>query len=131
MTREIDAKVSIDKKARDVKKLIADATKQVPADRPSVIHIAVETLDGPEVEERRTEKIMTSIPSFVTDKPVKVVRLHRFQANQTIDKLWEFDETVETFQTTDAVLDNLPSRVVVPDDVEVVHGRHWEVYRTP
>lgn len=127
ITREFDSDISIEKKARDVKNLLADAVRQVPDDAASVIHIAAETEDA-DVERRRTEKVMASIPSFIFDRPVLGVRLHIFQANQTIDKLWEFDETVEKFQIDAANLEDIPSRVVIPAHLELVPGRHWELY---
>jgi hypothetical protein len=127
-TRDIDAPVSIEKKARDIKNLLAAAIKQVPSDACSVVHIAAETLEGRDVERRRTEKVQESIPTFVTDKPVLAVRFHRFQPNSSTDLLFEFDETVETFALDGVPLDELPVGVVIPDDVEMRDGSHWELY---
>lgn len=128
-TRDFDNNVSIDNKARDIKHLLVDAVKQVPADKPSIIHISAETLEGADVERRRTEKVFDTIPSFITDKPVVAVRFHRFQSNQTLDKLWEFDETVERFQRDGVNLEGLiPLNVVVPDGTEMKQGSHWEIY---
>lgn len=53
MTRSFDAKASIDKKAKDVTKYLAQAAEQVPDNALSIIHIAAETLEGAEVERRR------------------------------------------------------------------------------
>lgn len=128
-TRDFDSPVSLDKKAKDVTKHLADAVRQVPDDKPSIIHIAAETMEGKDVERRRTEKVMASIPEFVTDKPVLAVRFHRFQGNQTIDKLWEFDETVERFQVDWVDLDDIPGMVVVPEATELKSGSHWELYQ--
>jgi hypothetical protein len=128
ITRIFDSEISIDKKARDVTKLLSDAVKQVPQEKPSIIHIAAETLEGRGVELRRTEKVMASIPSFVMNKPVLAVRLHRFQSNSRTNLLYEFDETVENFQDDGALPYDIPWRVIVPDDVEEIHGRHWELY---
>lgn len=128
-TRDIDAEISIDKKARDIKKLLADAVKQVPTDKASVIHIAAETLEGRDVERRRTQKVMESIPNFVTEKPVFAVRFHRFQPNHAVDLLFEFDETVETFTVDGAPLTEIPANVVIPDGVQMQHGSHWELYQ--
>lgn len=128
-TREFDSDVSIEKKARDVTRHLADAVKQVPNDKPSIIHIAAETLEGKDVEHRRTQKIFETIPSFVVDKPVLAVRFHRFQSNQSADKLYEFDETVDQFQIDGVSLDEIiPLNVVIPDDVEMRSGSHWELY---
>jgi hypothetical protein len=127
-TRDFDSEVSIDKKAKDVTKHLSDAVKQVSDDMPSVIHLAAETLEGRDVERRRTEKVMQTIPGFVMGKPVLGVRFHRFQANQRVDKLFEFDETVDKFQVDGANLDDIPRNVVVPNDVEMRRGSHWELY---
>ena len=128
MTRKVDAEESINKKARDITKLLSEAVKQVPHDKPSVIHIAAETLEGRDVEIRRTEKVMSKIPTFVTDKPVLGVRFHRFQSNSRTSMLFEFDETVEKFQVNGDILRDIPSQVVVPGHVERINGRHWEIY---
>jgi hypothetical protein len=128
ITRQFDSDASIEKKARDVRNLLADAVKQVPHDHPSVIHIAAETMEGQAVERRRTEKILKSLPAFLMDKPVLGVRLHLFQAHQVVDKLYEFDETVEKFQADGVDLSDIPSRVVIPNSLPMVSGRHWEIY---
>lgn len=128
-TREYDSEISIDKKARDVTNLLSKAVKQVPGDKPSIIYVAAETLEGKDVERVRTEKVMKTIPLFVTEKPVIAVRFHRFLSNQRTNKLFEFDETLEKFQIDGAVLDDIPSGVVVPSDTEIVKGSHWEVYQ--
>lgn len=129
-TRDFDSEISLSKKAKDVTKHLADAVKQVPADKPSVIHIAAETLEGKHVERLRTRRVMESIPAFVSGKLVLGVRFHRFQANQTIDKLWEFDETVEQFQIEGPPLnDIIPLTVVVPKATLLRKGSHWNIYQ--
>jgi len=127
-TRKFESEQSIEKKARDVRSLLADAVRQVPDDEASVIHLAAETLEGADVERRRTEKVMRSIPTFITAKPVLAVRLHLFQANETTNRLFEFDETVEKFQVDGVDLADIPSRVVIPSTAQMVKGRHWEIY---
>lgn len=128
ITREFDSETSINKKAKDITKHLADAVQQVPKDRPSIIHIAAETMEGKVVEQRRTKKVMDSIPGFVTDKPVLAVRFHRFQANQVIDKLWEFDETTERFNVDGFPEEDIPEFVVVSDEPKKKTGSHWELY---
>ncbi len=128
MTRSFDAEASIDKKAKDVTKYLAQAAEQVPHTAPSIIHIAAETLEGTEVERRRSEKVLASVPTFVSDKPIVAVRFHLLQANATINKLWEFDETVQKFQILGIDLSNIPHSVIVPSDTEMKKGSHWEIY---
>ncbi len=128
MTRAFDSAASIDKKARDVTKLLALASQQVPEDAPSIIHIAIETLEGVDVERRRTSKVMRAIPAFFSHKPIAAVRLHFLQANSTADMLWQFDETVQKFQTGRADLARIPHSVIVPNSTEMMKGSHWELY---
>ena len=127
-TRVVDAEAAIDKKARDVTRHLAGALDQLPTDYPSIVHLAAETLEGKEVEQRRNEKVMATIPSFILDKPVLAVRFHRFQSNQSPDKLFEFDETVDKFQIDGVDLHDIPTRVVIPLAAEMQPGKHWELY---
>jgi hypothetical protein len=69
------------------------------------------------------------MPEFVTDKPLVAVRVHLIQANQTLDKLWELDETVQKFQpdSLPISLDGLiPSQVLLPGHVPMRDGAHWD-----
>jgi len=127
-TRDFDSPTSLGKKAKDITKHLSDAVDQVPGNKPSIIHIAAETLEGAEVERLRTEKVMESVPRFVTDKPVLAVRFHRFLANQTTNKLWEFDETVSTFHGEGFLESEFPLQVVVPEGTEIKDGSHWDLY---
>jgi hypothetical protein len=128
-TRVFDSEASIDKKARDVTKLLSGAVAQVPADRPSIIHLAAETMEGAAIEIRRSEKVKRRISEFTYGKPVAAVRFHRFLGNQRTDMLFEFDETVDTFDNAGANLSQVPTLVVVPDDGPTRLGAHWELYR--
>lgn len=127
-TRDFDSEASLDKKAKDVLGLVTEAVAQVPSYKASIIHVAAETMEGKQVERLRTQKVMASIPALAVGKPLLAVRFHRFQANQTIDKLWEFDETVERFQVDGFCDDDLPLNVVTPDSTEMRSGSHWEIY---
>jgi hypothetical protein len=129
-TRDFDSTASLDKKAKDITSILAEAVLQVPSEKPSIIHIAAETMEGSTVEKLRTQKVMNSIPSFISGKPVLAVRFHRFQPNQTTDKLWEFDETVERFQVDwlEMLGLDLPVSVVIPSNLVMQSGSHWELY---
>lgn len=128
-TRAFDSATSIDKKARDVTKLLSKAVEQVPDDKPSIIHIAAETMEGLEVERRRTEKVFAQIPAFITRKPVLAIRFHRLQGHQRVEKLYEMDETIDQFQIDGVELRGIPHNVVVPSDTPMQRGSHWEIYR--
>lgn len=127
-TRVFDSETSIDKKARDVTKLLSGAVAQVPVDRPSIIHLAAETMEGAAIEIRRSEKVKRRILEFTYGKPVAAVRLHRFLGNQRTNMLFELDETVDTFDNAGADLSHVPTLVVVPNDGPPRPGAHWELY---
>lgn len=127
-TRDFDSDISVDRKAKDITGLLADAVRQVPGDKASIIHIAAETMEGSEVERLRTKKVMETVRSLVSEKPILAVRFHRFQANQTVDRLWELDETIERFQIDGFSDDLIPLNVVTPETTEMKSGAHWEIY---
>jgi len=114
ITRKIDSEIAINKKARDITKLLSKAVEQVPVDKPSIIHIAAETLEGKDVELLRTNKVMSKISSFQIDRHVIGIRFHRLQSNSRADKLFEFYETVEKFQRAHVLHKDIPSQVIVP-----------------
>ena len=70
---------------------------------------------------------MSTMMSFISDKPIRGIRFHRFQPNQSIDNLWVFDETVERFEI--APLLDIPTAVVIPDDSNMIEGTHWEIHK--
>lgn len=127
ITRQFDAEIAIEKKARDITKLLSEAVKQVPSDQPSVIHIAAETMEGAVVERRRTERVMAKVPDFVTGKPVAGVRFHRLQCHQRTSLMFEVDETVDKFGDHQ-LLAGIPHTVVVPVSTPMRSGAHWDLY---
>lgn len=127
-TRDFDSEISLNKKSKDITSLLADAISQVPSDKASIIHIAAETMEGPEVERIRTQKIIESMSQLSPGKPLLSVRFHRLQANQTVDKLWEMDETVQKFQPSDLPDTQFVTSAVVPTTVEQRDGAHWDLY---
>lgn len=73
--------------------------------------------------------MFSTIPNFIVDKPVIAIQFHRFQGNQTIDNLWEFDETVDKFRVNGLPLIDIPNNVVAPISTEMREGSHWEIYQ--
>jgi hypothetical protein len=127
ITRVFDSPESIDKKAKDITKLLSKAVDQVPRHGQSIIHIACETMEGAAVEERRTEKVRLNIPQFMSDKPVAEVRFHRIHAHSRPDMLFEIDERVDRFRTDWAVIDrNIPEQVCVGVEPDAIDGNPWD-----
>jgi hypothetical protein len=70
---------AIDKKARDVLKRLSDGVAQLPDDRPGVVHIAFEAVDGMDVEAARFDKIKKSTQGFdARGKPLEFVCINWF-----------------------------------------------------
>lgn len=124
ITRSFIGDTSTDKKARDVRNKLRDAEKQLPDFDESVVHIAVETLEGNAVEHIRQEKIRASAAAFTTEKPLVAVRVHFFQPNAASDEIFLFDETVMQFDRKANL--GIPLQVVVDEDAEMRRGSHWE-----
>lgn len=124
-----DAEASIVAKARDVKKQIYSAIKQFNANEGSIIHIGIETFDGPEVEKTRLEKIMDTMENFNTENnSLCWIYCHYFQSYTRSDREWYFDETVNALTSLINPIIPIPKHfLIVPeDDVPIAEGSHWE-----
>jgi hypothetical protein len=70
---------SIDAKARDVLKRLAEANRQLPEDKPGIVHIGFEAVEGDDVERARYDKVMASTAAFDPQgKPLRYVYVHYF-----------------------------------------------------
>lgn len=128
-TRAFDSEISIERKARDIRKLLSEAIVQVPVDRPSIIHLAAETMEGQEVERRRNEKLLASMPSFnFNGAQVQLVRFHRLQAHQRAEIAFELDETVDDLFQVDGHRPEVPRMMVAPQGTAMKRGAHWDIY---
>ena len=85
---------AIDEKARDIRKKLSEATQQLPEERPSIVHIGFEAIEGDHVERRRYEKILTTARKFDPgQKCLEYVCCHYFVPESPPDECWAFDET--------------------------------------
>jgi hypothetical protein len=93
-----DAESAYEKKARDIRRHLAEATEQLPANSRGVVHIGIETYDGALVEAERFEKILGTAATFNSNgKDLRWVYCHLYEAYAPPDKPWYFDETVYPF----------------------------------
>lgn len=122
------APASIDAKARDVLKKLAEANSQLPDDKPGIVHIGFEAVEGDEVERARYAKILASTGNFdPKGKPLEYVYIHYFVPESPPDEAWAFDETVH-WQKIGGT-DPRPLRsafLVMPGGVQGRDGPHWE-----
>lgn len=126
---DCDADASILAKARDIKKQVSSALKQFDPSIASIIHIGLETFDGPEVERARLEKILKTFDHIdPMENTLCWVFCHYFQSYTRSHTDWYYDETV---QVTTSVKNSKPPLtnhfLVIPqDDIQIVRGSHWE-----
>lgn len=68
---------AIDSKARDITTKLSEANDQLPADRPGVVHIGFEAVEGDDVERARHRKIIERAQAFdPRGKPLEYVYCH-------------------------------------------------------
>jgi hypothetical protein len=125
-----DAEETIKAKARDIKSQVNSALQQFNSDHTAVIHVGMETFDGPEVEMARLEKITNTIEKIdPKTNNLQWIFCHFFQAYSPPDQCWVFDETVSS-------ISRIPKegppplkywRMVVPEDADNADDiYHWE-----
>ena len=123
-----DAEQVIARKARDIRGHLADAVRQLPDDRKCAIHVGLETLDGPAVEETRFLRILRSVVTFDSSgKDLRWIYCHLIQSYAPPDEIFVIDETVHHFgQSQDSGNEPLSHRsVIVPEDANSQDGVHW------
>ena len=126
---ECTAEISIDKKARDVRTLLVKAVEQAPADGSTVIHIAYETLHGPEVEFIRDKKVYNLVNSFdYGAKDIACVFCHAIQPSAHPDGIIELAETTRFFNRTMNAEEILPGHQLLfsGEGAEIsFNDTHW------
>lgn len=89
-----DATRAIAGRARDVRRRLWDAVEQLPEGSPGIVHIAVETYDGPVVERLRNAKIAKSLSGLKNRKELRLVHVHLVSFETPPDEAWAIEETV-------------------------------------
>lgn len=121
------SETSIDRKARDVKRLLVKAHRQVPTNRPSIIHIGIESLGGDIVEQRRYQKIRNTIDNFdIQDKPIMFVYCNYFSPEAPAEEPWAIDETVHWQARVPGWLPLASGNLIVPEQALSREGTLWD-----
>jgi len=125
---ETTAEASIDAKARDVFRKMVEAARQLPDDRPGIVHVGFEAVEGDGVERRRHAKIIANATDFDPQgKPLEWLYCHYFVPESPPLHMFEFDETVQWCgirPTVPRPVENL--FLVVGDNEGFRDGPHWE-----
>lgn len=121
---ECIAPASIDKKAKEINKMLSKALNQIPEEGDGIIHIGYETVTGPLVEFRRQEKINQVIQRFnFGSKNIKAVFFNAFQLRPKIDGS-DWAETILFFEREKD--SSLPKNLLLaPDSTEIRDDTHW------
>ena len=125
---ETTAPAAIDAKARDVFSKLVEANEQLPIDRPGVVHIGFEAVDGDAVERLRYAKILESVRRFdPRGKPLEYVYCHYFVPESPPDEAWAFDETTQWCGVRPTGPHTLGKVfLVLPETADTRHGPHWQ-----
>ncbi len=119
--------VSLDKKAKDVKKLLTKAVDQAPKNHPTIIHLGYETLHGSMIESIRAEKIRLMISKFdFRNKIIPIVYCHALNPICTAYGN-EYAETTMRFGGATSNLKSILEDELLLDEPDsiVTNGTHW------
>lgn len=121
-----DASAAVEKKARDVRKHLSEATSQLAGDVPASVHIGIETLDGALVEDHRYERILRTVANFdVSGSGIDWIYCHLFGPESPPNSMWDFAETT-VFHGREVSPHPIGSRMlVIPDTNASAGGVHW------
>lgn len=130
---ESQSPAAIDGKARDVLKRLADGVRQLPDDRPGVIHIGLEAVDGDDVERLRYDKVVRTITSFDPQgKELEYVYVHWFAPESSPTRSEAFDETSHWSGRQPGHLRPLhDGMLVLASDIATRNGAHWDGMTLP
>lgn len=123
-----DAPQATRKKARDIRRHLAEAVSQLPSRELCAVHIGLETLDGHPVEAERYRRICDTVFNFdARGKKLRWVYCHLFQSYAPPDQAWAIDETVyyfgnKKFRRKEPLISRT---VIVPAKDTDGDGVHW------
>lgn len=122
---------SVDAKARDIGRRLAEANRQLPTDKAGIVHIGFEAVEGDAVERARYAKILASTAKFDPGAvPLEYVFCHYLVPESPPDQAFAYDETTQWCAVRPTGPPPLRGAyLVVPHREETVsrEGTHWQV----
>lgn len=124
-----DHQISVVKRAKHFKTLMADAISQIPPDSPGIVHILYDTREGIDIEYLRRTKNIESIAEYdASDTLVLGVLIHAVNYYPKIDD-YDWAETVQDFARFPNFLDMFYSQPLMLGSDNTIfseHTTHWE-----
>lgn len=122
------APASISGRARDVLRKVADGLGQLPLDRPGIIHVGFEAVEGDAVEQLRYQRIGASMAEFDPgETPLEYVYSHFLAPESPPDHGWAYDETTDWRGIRPTAPRPLVRPFLVLDEsAQQRLGGHWE-----
>lgn len=110
------AEGSVNAKAKDVVAKLAQALDQLPNDRPGIIHVGLEAVEGDASEAKRIERVLSSLERFdPRNKPLQFIYVHHFIPDSPPEGGYEFEERVDWRRITGTATRPLqPEMLIVP-----------------
>lgn len=123
-----DHAISLERRSRHFKGLANDGITQIPPDKPGVVHVWYETVEGVSIEEMRRGKNIDNLSAFdasgtsVVGVLIHGVNYYPFEGN------YEWAETVQHFARIPHLMRLYPHSLMLSGDKtqEVEDITHWE-----
>ena len=125
---QCDHDMSLERRSRHFKGLVNNAINQIPPDKPGIVHIWYETVEGISVEEMRRKKHLDNILNFdASHTSVLGVLIHGVNYYPYQDD-FDWAETVQDFaRIPDLMKIYSHSLMLSGDKVKEIRGQtHWE-----
>lgn len=119
---------SLERRSRHFKGLANDGINQIPPDKPGVVHVWYETVEGIGVEEKRRTKNVENLSIFdASQTSVLGVLLHGVNY-YPFENRYDWAETVLHFARIPNLMDLYHHSLMLSADVtkEVEEATHWE-----
>lgn len=124
------SKATMERRSRHFRSVVGRAERQLPNDRPGVIHIGMENWHGPSLDARRHIKNYLEARTFeAAGSRLRWIYTNYFVPELTTDKneSWAFTETMVPYKIgSHSTAWPLPGHLLVSEEQESRKGTHWD-----